>query len=71
MSATLTSKLLDRPDAAAYIGVRTQTLATWASSGRYKLPFIKVGRAVKYRVSDLDAFLAARTVTNTGEAESL
>jgi excisionase family DNA binding protein len=65
------ARLLTRNEAAAYLGVKPQTLAVWATTGRYKLPFVKVGRTVKYRVTDLDAFLEGRTVTSTGEADSL
>jgi excisionase family DNA binding protein len=65
------ARLLTRSEAAAYLGVKPQTLAVWATTGRYKLPFVKVGRTVKYRVTDLDAFLEGRTVTSTGEADSL
>lgn len=64
-------ELLSRPDAADYVGVKPQTLAVWASTGRYGLRFIKVGRLVKYRREDLDRFLAERTVTSTGKADEL
>jgi excisionase family DNA binding protein len=57
------SGLLTRDQAAAYLGVAAQTLAAWASSGRYDLPFIRVGRCVRYRVRDLDEWLAAREQT--------
>jgi excisionase family DNA binding protein len=56
------STLKTREQAAEYLSVREQTLAVWASTGRYSLPYVKVGRAVRYRLSDLDAFLARRTV---------
>ena len=65
------NELLTREEAAAYLGVHAQTLAMWASRGRYDLPMVKVGRAVRYRRSDLDAFLERRTVSSTGQAESL
>ncbi len=55
--------------AAAALGVQANTLAVWRSSGRYGLPFIKAGRSVKYRVSDLAEFIAKRTASNTGEAK--
>ena len=72
MAATLDAPaLLTRDQAAEYLGVRSQTLAAWATAGRYDLPMIKVGRLVKYRRTDLDAFLAARTVTSTGAADLL
>jgi hypothetical protein len=49
--------------AAAYLGVKTATLAIWRSTKRYPLPYIKVGRLVQYRKAHLDAFLNSRTVT--------
>jgi excisionase family DNA binding protein len=48
-------------EAALYIGVTEKTLAVWRCVGRYNIPFIKVGRLVKYRKSALDAFLDSRT----------
>lgn len=56
-------KLLTRPEAAEYLGVKTNTLEVWASTQRYGLSYIKVGRSVRYRMADLDAFIDARTVT--------
>ena len=56
------SELLGREEAAAYLGLKPQTLACWSSTRRYNLRFIKVGRCVRYRKRDLDAFLDARTV---------
>ena len=53
--------------AAEILGAKTTTLAVWRSTGRYNLPFVKVGRLVRYRVSDLAAFLARRTADHTGE----
>lgn len=73
MATTLDQRgrtLFTRPQAAEYLGVRPQTLACWATTGRYGLPFIRVGRAVRYRKADLDAWLANRTAVSTGEADS-
>ena len=56
------SELLNRSEAAAYLDLKPQTLACWASTRRYNLRFVKVGRCVRYRKRDLDAFLEARTV---------
>lgn len=58
---------VDDRQAASVLGVKTTTLAVWRSTGRYNLPFLKVGRLVKYRVSDLAEFLIRRTATHTGE----
>ena len=54
--------LLTRDQAAKYLGIKPGTLACWVSTRRYALPFVRVGSRVRYRRSDLDAFLAARTV---------
>ena len=57
-------RLLTRAEAAAYLGLRTQTLAAWATTKRYKLPFVRVGSLTKYRVEDLEKFIAENTVTD-------
>ncbi len=56
------SKLLTRKEAAAHLGLRPQTLAAWAVTGKYNLPFIKVGRSVRYRLTDLKRWLVERTL---------
>ena len=54
--------LRDEAFAAEYIGVKPGTLQVWRSTKRYPLPYLKVGRLVRYRQSDLDAFLKASVV---------
>lgn len=54
-------ELLTEAQAAEKIDVSPGTLSVWRSTGRYRLPFIKVGRKVRYRASDLDAWMASRT----------
>lgn len=54
--------LLSRQAAADYLGVTPQTLAIWACTGRYGLPYIKIGRLVKYDKADLDRFIQTRRV---------
>ena len=56
------SALFTRREAAHYLGVTEQTLAVWASTKRYDLPMVKIGRLAKYRKTDLDAFIERRTV---------
>lgn len=55
--------LLDRRQAAAYLGVTPHTLAIWACTQRYQLPYVRVGRLAKYRKEDLDAFIEKNTIT--------
>lgn len=61
---SLPDDLLTPQDAAAVLGVETQTLAKWRCQKSYSLRYIKVGGLVRYRRSDLDQFLSDRTVTN-------
>ena len=58
--------LITESEAAAYMGVKPQTLATWRCTKRYPLPFIRVGRrAIRYRLTDIEKFLADRTIRQT------
>ena len=61
---TASRELLDEQRAAIYLDVIPGTLSVWRSTGRYNLPFIKVGRKVRYRRADLEAWLVARTRAN-------
>ncbi len=61
-------KYITRRAAAGYltgrgVKVEAETLARWASNGRYQLPIIKIGRIVRYDVSDLDALIASHRIT--------
>lgn len=49
-------------EAARYLGVKDQTLRAWRCNGAVKIPFIKLGKAVIYRVADLDAFIERNRV---------
>lgn len=62
------SHLLDDIDAAAVLNVSPGTLSVWRSTGRYNLPFVRIGRKIRYRAGDLRAFIAKRTQTHTGQA---
>lgn len=54
---------LTTPEAADYIGVKKHTLECWRSrQDKYGPPYIRVGRSIRYRIADLDAYLKANTV---------
>ncbi|MGI6417836.1 MAG: helix-turn-helix domain-containing protein [Thermoguttaceae bacterium] len=68
MTATVSSEdFLPTRDAAPYCGLRPQTLCAWRSAGRGGPAYLKLGRKVVYRKSDLDAWLASRRRTHTGQ----
>ncbi len=56
-------QLLDESAAAKVLDVLPQTLAVWRCTKRYPLPYIRIGRNIRYRAADLRTFLDSRTVT--------
>jgi Helix-turn-helix domain len=57
-------RLQPQSAAADYLGVQPATLERWRWRG-VGPRFIKIGRCVRYRRSDLEAFVAASVRTNT------
>jgi len=55
-------KLLTTKQVSALLGVSEQTLAIWRSNKRYNLPYVKVGRYVRYKAADVMDFVRRRTV---------
>lgn len=58
------SNLLTNEEAAEYLGVASNSLAVWRTTKRYAIPYVKVGRLVKYRLQDLEEFLESRTISS-------
>lgn len=54
------NKLLTRQEVSEILGTKKETLAIWACAKRYDLPYIKVGRYVRYKQSDVENFLNSR-----------
>ncbi len=61
------SSLVDEKRAAEILGITAATLSVWRCTRRYKLPYTKIGRAVRYRIADLERFIADRTVGGEGQ----
>jgi len=59
------SDLLSDKEATRYLGLADGTLSVWRSTGRYQIPFIKIGANVRYRRSALDSWLESRTQKST------
>ena len=55
--------LLTPAQAAKALTVTSGTLSVWRSTGRYNLPYVKVGRWVRYRWADVLSFIESRTHT--------
>ena len=49
--------LISAEQAADYLGVSTRTLANWRCRSWPNVPYIKLGRSIKYRPTDLDTYI--------------
>jgi predicted DNA-binding transcriptional regulator AlpA len=56
--AVVAERLLTRPEAGGMLGVAPQTLANWRSMGRGPRCVIVGSRSIRYRLSDLIAYMA-------------
>lgn len=54
--------LLTPFQASEMLGVTEGTLSVWRSTGRYNLPYVKVGRKVLYSRNALESWIKDRTV---------
>jgi excisionase family DNA binding protein len=63
---TAAKALLTTLEAAAIIGCTPDTLTTWRCTRAVKVPYVKIGRLVRYRRSDIDAYLDGHTVGADG-----
>ncbi len=68
-TAEVTS-LLTEDEAASLLKIQPATLATWRVRGHPHLPFVRVGRCVRYRRQDIAAFVDGHLAdrTSTGRA---
>ena len=53
--------LIDCQETAEILGISKSALEAWRTTGRYQLPFVKVGRNGRYRRSDVLQWLESRT----------
>ncbi|RZF59076.1 DNA-binding protein [Sphingomonas populi] len=63
----MTSGNLTTESASTYTGLAASTLEKMRLTGSGP-QFLKLGRAVRYRVADLDAWMAARVVSSTSQS---
>ena len=65
---TASNPMLTPEQTAERLGLATGTWSIWRTTGRYNLPFVKAGARVRYRASDVEAFIRRRTVNPGPEA---
>ena len=47
---------------AEMLGISEKTLNKWRSTGENNVPYVKIGKAVRYRTADVRAWVEKRTV---------
>jgi hypothetical protein len=55
--------LVDQDEAAAILGIKSHTLANWRCTQRYELPYVQIGRRIRYRLGDLLTFAEKNRIT--------
>lgn len=60
-------QLLTPQETAELLGISKGTLNLWRCKKRYPLPYVKVGRAVRYRLEDVLKFIESRRQPGNGE----
>ena len=63
-------RLLTTHEIAETWGIKDQTLRVWRCTGRNRLPFVKVGGAVRYRLSDVEEFLDRNRAISTAALDA-
>jgi len=61
-----TQALLTPEQVSMRLGITPETLQAWRTCNRYDLPYVKVGRLIRYRNVDIERFIARRTKSHTG-----
>lgn len=58
-----TKEYLNQDEAAELIGVSSETLCVWRCQKRYGLKYYKIGRLIRYKRSDVLAWMESRAVS--------
>jgi predicted site-specific integrase-resolvase len=61
-------KLLTPKQTAEILGIAEDTLTVWRCTRRVVLPYVKIGRHVRYDPETVGRFIAERTATGTADA---
>lgn len=63
-------RLLNTKEVSEILGVTVKSLANSRYTGiGIQVPYIKIGKLVKYKESDLEKYIEANTFNHTGEAK--
>ena len=54
-------KLLTTKEVSEILGIKPDTLAVWRCTGRYDIPYVKIGGRVRYKEKDIAKFIERQT----------
>ena len=66
MNHQKTTEFLNTREAASLLSLKKNTLEIWRVQGRGPA-FVRLGRAIRYRIGDLENFVQKQTVQSTSE----
>ena len=58
-------KLLTPTDVSVILGVDVETLNVWRCNRRYPLPYVKIGRSVRYKADDVASFIEQQRISHS------
>jgi excisionase family DNA binding protein len=56
---------LSTQEVAKYLNLSPNTLAEWRSTGKVKIPYLKIGKIVRYSLTDVNKFLENNRLAST------
>ncbi len=59
--------LIDDKETSKILHITPETLAVWRCTNRYDLPYVKLGRKVRYKLKDIHDFIDRQTQHITGK----
>jgi len=66
----MADRLLDTKQASEFLGLNEKSLANSRYTGTgIRVPYIKLGKIIRYRLSDLESYIENNTFTHTGESK--
>lgn len=68
---TTPEALVDLQAVAEFLSVTTATLRKWRERGEMPFPVYAIGRALRFKLSEVDAWVQSRAHANPAEARQL
>lgn len=67
MADSKLTHLLTRKEAAEYLNITLNTLCRWMKKDTYEMPYVRIGKSIRYRKEDLISFVDRHVVKSGNE----